>query len=788
MSYPSSHSSPYGAAIMHLLKQQGVNQQEFAEKAGLAVDYVSKLVNGKVSQPRQDSRQKIAKGLGISEQALQQLVDSYIEGLKDLDNIDSAPYNRNISPISTNLSSTSDRKIICNLPAPDFTKFFGREEQVSRLLQLLSPEHSAHIIEVVGIGGVGKTALVKTVARMCHDASLSYSSDLPTFDAIIFVSAKQIYLLPDGFQQRKQAHRNLREIFREIAIHINPSINQVPFEEQFDRVKHSLAYQWVLLIVDNMEIMQDSDEVMTFLYDLPSNVKVVLTSREKSGFIPIALPCLNEDESKELITHVSQEKEISITDEEKIPIYEHTGGLPLAIQLTLGRVSMGHSLKSVLESLGSYDDGLGQELGEFCFKDSVQTLRESPSHQLLMAIGIFFKPPMREAIAEVSGLTESPKSVNNGLAILQKLSLITQQNNRYSMLSLTREYTLGELATYKEFEKDARKRWVDWHLDFVKSYGRERWEDREFLGLRYEGYDRIDKELENIEAVINWCSEEPDFKPYVFDFWKYLGDFAYRYGYWDTRSSWLEWSIRELSRRGDMETAIWEMKNRGYILIWQGGEENLKAAAQTLAKAWQLCDECTHIDWRTKAELANHFSLLYLKQKMFGKAYEWHYNEEKIFDENKADPKNQEIITFYKTKLEFDLAEIHFFQEKHKQAEEMYQNVREQANKGKWQSLLYQAYLRLAEIERIKGNLEKARKSLDSGWFIVESSQERLNIAYYQFSYACLERDSCNIKDAIKWSEEALKSFTRLGSEEIKEVQNLLIELKIIELKKVHNA
>ncbi|WP_257236463.1 hypothetical protein [Nostoc sp. 'Peltigera malacea cyanobiont' DB3992] len=78
-----------------------------------------------------------------------------------------------------------------NLPSPTYTEFIGREADMKKLLERLSPEHGAHMITVHGIGGVGKTALVLAAAYLCLEASNESSSDAPKFDAIIFTSAKQ---------------------------------------------------------------------------------------------------------------------------------------------------------------------------------------------------------------------------------------------------------------------------------------------------------------------------------------------------------------------------------------------------------------------------------------------------------------------------------------------------------------------------------------------------------------------------------------------------------------------
>jgi LuxR family glucitol operon transcriptional activator len=79
------------------------------------------------------------------------------------------------------------RPIPSNLPAPTYTQFIGREEEMETLLERLSLNHAAHMITVHGIGGVGKTALVLEAARRCLQASCENLSDAATFEAIILL-------------------------------------------------------------------------------------------------------------------------------------------------------------------------------------------------------------------------------------------------------------------------------------------------------------------------------------------------------------------------------------------------------------------------------------------------------------------------------------------------------------------------------------------------------------------------------------------------------------------------
>jgi len=260
------------------------------------------------------------------------------------------------------------RPIPSNLPAPTYTQFIGREEEMETLLERLSLNHAAHMITVHGIGGVGKTALVLEAARRCLQASCENLSDAATFEAIIFTSAKQQELVPNKIFQRQQGQRNLRGIFREIANTLDePTIIQSPPSEQFDRVRRSLSRQRSLLIVDNMETIDDRDEVIEFLYNLPVCVKVVITTRERIALLPISLRNLPLDDGLQLIGQQAEEKSITLNEQDSQDLYKRTGGIPLAIVYALGQVSSGYSLESVLAQL-TLATG---DVARFCFEQSV---------------------------------------------------------------------------------------------------------------------------------------------------------------------------------------------------------------------------------------------------------------------------------------------------------------------------------------------------------------------------------------------------------------------------------
>ncbi|MEO1560517.1 MAG: NB-ARC domain-containing protein [Cyanobacteria bacterium J06632_19] len=243
--------------------------------------------------------------------------------------------------------------ILQNLPAREYATFVGRDREVARLMELLSYGHSAHLISVDGIGGVGKTTMVVEVAYRCLKAScninLNSTSNLPTFEAIIFTSAKQNHLTCIGLLPRLIYQRTLRDICREITrIFEFTQINNLSLSEQIEIIHHKLSQTRTLLIVDNLETIENQEEVLSFLYDLPPTVKVIITTREQTLFVPIRLNSLPKEHSLRLIQHEAKEKGVNLTSPQSQEIYEAVSGIPAAMIYAIGQMTAGYLFDDVL--------------------------------------------------------------------------------------------------------------------------------------------------------------------------------------------------------------------------------------------------------------------------------------------------------------------------------------------------------------------------------------------------------------------------------------------------------
>ncbi|MEO1185585.1 MAG: ATP-binding protein, partial [Cyanobacteria bacterium J06636_27] len=394
--------------------------------------------------------------------------------------------------------------IVQNLPAREYTTFVGRSREIARLTEVLSYKHSAHLISVDGIGGVGKTTLVVEVAYRCLEASLNTitntdTANLPTFEAIIFTSAKQNHLTSIGLLPRLIYQRTLRDICREIArIFEFVEIHNLPLQEQIGVIRHKLSQTRTLLIVDNLETIEDKQDVLSFLYDLPPTVKVVITTREQTLFVPVRLNSLSREHGLRLIQHEAKEKDIDLTNTESQQLYEALSGVPAAMIYAIGQMAAGYLFEDVLQLIKRPEG----DIARFCFTASINPLRNSPPHYLLMALTLFVNPVSRETLADVAFEKPDPIIVSPGLVKLQQLSLIYQQQGRYCLAALTREYAWAELTTNPEFAQELRQRWVNWYLKFSESFGDKDWKEWHL------SYEYLEVEWENLQAVLEWCISE----------------------------------------------------------------------------------------------------------------------------------------------------------------------------------------------------------------------------------------------------------------------------------------
>ncbi len=647
-------------------------------------------------------------------------------------------------------------QIYQNLPTPDHQAFTGRTTELTRLLQLLNWESKVNRITIHGMGGIGKTALALEVAFQCNYASLNPSQfqTIPQFEAIIFVSAKSQQFTDLGIFKCSQPRRNLAAILRVIAQTLQcTDILKTDLEEQCERVQEYLKHLRTLLILDNLETLEDPQDTLPFILNLPPTVKVVITTREQVGFTPIHLDSLSELEGLNLIKHHCQHKQIAIADQEAQELYQKTAGIPLAIVYAVGQLNYS-SLSDATAKLNCPKN----EVIKYCLEGAITSLKGQLGYQILLVFGFFSQSVARETLAYIAN---SPDDLTTGEAIatLCRLSLVIPQSQRYHVLSVTRNYIIAELQQVFWFEQAARERWVDWYQKFACEQGSSDWKEWNFN-------EQLEKEWDNLQEVIEWCIRQNRYHDFL-QFWKYVKGYTHFAGYWSERLDWMRWLIREAESRQDWEIVAEAKFDRGRTLILLAQPQYWEEAKGLFEQAWQLCQQYG-LDFRS--ELALHLAVVWIEKRQFEKSEYWLEQARKILAQS------GEISL--KAELFYYQGRIHFECKNYDQARQFYQEAIHYGEKKGWQRLIVYSQLWLAQIEIAQGNFENSTKLLKQGLKIVENNKDLRPLAFCQQIFADLEQARGNYKQAQNWAIQAKQSFQNLGmSQESLKMEQLIQQL-----------
>jgi len=662
----------------------------------------------------------------------------------------------NAVPAQLHLNQTpSQAHPYSNLPARDYVTFIGRQQQLAQVLELLSFNSSVARISVEGIGGVGKTSLVLEAAHRCWQSSRNSGDAVavsdaaaPSFDAIIFTSAKLQHFTPRGVLPRFKRERTLGQIFRAIARTLDfPGILTGDFDDQVDAVHTCLSRQRTLLIVDNLETIEEQEPILSFLYDLPATVKAILTSRDRTpATVSIQLGPLPEAERLQFIQHQAQLKTVRLNRDGVQAVSQGTGGIPAAMVYAMGQLADGYLAQDVLPHLKLAS-------GDFCrfyLKGSVQPLSRQPAHLLLMALALFPQPALRDAVAQVALPAGDPA---DGLARLHQLSLAIQQEGRYDILPLTRDYALSELSAHAEFEQAARERWVNWSLQFAKRHGGQ--DCRE-----WHQYDELDREWGNLYPAIEWCIEQGRYAEFC-QFWQAVKGYTQLYGYWEERLSWMDWLLQAAQAREDAARIAEALFDKGRTLVLIDGPEQRKAGIALFQQIWHRCEAGDRV---LQVNAAINLAEMYIHQQDCDRAQGWLKQGQTLLDAlsstslssvNSSCQQERIALRYFEAQLYLDAGEC-------ERAKALYTQALEQAEAIGWQRARIYIHSWLAMVAIATEDWAEAEQLLAIALPAAQHHHDKRCLAFCQQSRARIEHVRGNLEAARHWATLAKENFTQL--------------------------
>ncbi|MQY27893.1 HAD hydrolase-like protein [Nocardia aurantia] len=230
-----------------------------------------------------------------------------------------------------------------------------RQDERRRIIEALKSDYS--VISVHGMGGMGKSALVNSIAWQLVESHRygpadgnAEHNDMPEFDVIIWCD-------------QSTSRMSLEGLLDTISLVLEDThAPTLPKLRKSEQVVRNLNRERCLLIIDDFDDSGDM-ELRSFIARIGPRSKVVVTSRtvydKDSLFVEVS--ALDEHSSSELVEKESSRLGIAerVNNENRVlaEFIQATGGNPLAIRLTIGqlRYSSG-GLKRVIERLRAGDD------------------------------------------------------------------------------------------------------------------------------------------------------------------------------------------------------------------------------------------------------------------------------------------------------------------------------------------------------------------------------------------------------------------------------------------------
>ncbi len=338
------------------------------------------------------------------------------------------------------------------LPLPTYTALVGAKRHLDHLLRLLASPGASSLILLDGIGGIGKSSLA--------DALLRTVIAQDTFAGVAWISAQQQSFHLDGrLSPLPRAALTADAFVDELAdCLLAARAAALSREQKLAELRNLLDQAAHLIVVDNLEMVSDTDRLLPTLRQIAGRSKFLLVSRHsfyaEPGIYHLRLPELAATDALRLVRQEAELRNLAelaeAPDAHLLPIYDTVGGNPLALRLIVGLVHI-HPLPEILADLAAARGDTVESLYVYIYRRAWECLDELCRRALLAMPLVSERGGSPDFLAEISQLPI--EDLRNALGILVNLNLVDSRGDlhqrRFTIHNLTRSFLLEQVVRWQ---------------------------------------------------------------------------------------------------------------------------------------------------------------------------------------------------------------------------------------------------------------------------------------------------------------------------------------------------
>lgn len=289
-------------------------------------------------------------------------------------------------------SSVTKMDLATSLPSKRYSRLIGREDETNSILASLRNPQAKSLIAVVGMGGIGKSAITREIVDQAIQSK--------TFSASLWITAK-LQSLDKLDELSAEEFVSYETVLKKVTSWIGAGSD---FQKKNDLAKfeaevhNAFLATPVLIVLDNLETSVDQSEIAEkfarLLHGTPS--RALLTSREDFGRLgnlvqTHLLKGLDVASSVQLLQEIARkqgvERILSANQAALKKIARAVGGMPLALQLSAGLLNS-IDISVLLGDLEAIQSQEMRGLYEYLFAHAWRSLTDEQK-DMLVAISSF---------------------------------------------------------------------------------------------------------------------------------------------------------------------------------------------------------------------------------------------------------------------------------------------------------------------------------------------------------------------------------------------------------------